>query len=107
MLSEVVAVKKIDMETSEEDIDEIQKEIAILAGCNDPNITKYYGCFVKGHKLWIIMEYLGGGSALDLLKPGPFDEASVAIICRELLMGLGYLHTNGKVSMKLRETLEL
>lgn len=85
------------METSEEDIDEIQKEIAILAGCNDPNITKYYGCFVKGHKLWIIMEYLGGGSALDLLRPGPFDEASVAIISQELLLGLLYLHNNGKI----------
>ena len=43
------------METSEDDIDEIQKEIAILAGCNDPHITKYYGCFVKGYKLWISM----------------------------------------------------
>jgi len=41
------------METSEDDIDEIQKEIAILSGCNDPHITKYHGCFVKGHKLWI------------------------------------------------------
>lgn len=85
------------METSDDDIEEIQKEIAILAGCNDPHITRYYGCFVKGHKLWIIMEYLGGGSALDLLKPGPFDEASIAVICRELLLGLDYLHENGKI----------
>lgn len=85
------------METSEDDIEEIQKEIAILAGCNDPHITRYYGCFVKGHKLWIIMEYLGGGSALDLLKPGPFTEAEIAIICRELLLGLEYLHENGKI----------
>lgn len=85
------------METSEEDIEEIQKEIAILAGCHDSHITRYYGCFVKGHKLWIIMEYLGGGSALDLLKPGPFDEHSIAIICRELLLGLEYLHENGKI----------
>lgn len=43
------------METSEDDIDEIQREIAILSGCNDPHITKYHGCFVKGHKLWISM----------------------------------------------------
>lgn len=95
--SEVVAVKKIDMENSDDDIDEIQKEIAILAACKDPRITKYYGCFVKGYKLWIIMEYLGGGSCLDLLKPGPFDEASIAIICQELLEALRYLHENGKI----------
>lgn len=92
------------METSEDDIDEIQKEISILAGCNSPNITKYYGCFVKGTKLWIIMEYLGGGSALDLLRPGPFDETSIAIICHELLLGLQYLHRNGKVRQKQLST---
>lgn len=45
------------------------------------------------------MEYLGGGSGLDLLKSGPFDEASIAIICRELLKGLLYLHENGKVNI--------
>lgn len=85
------------METSDDDINEIQKEITILADCHDAHITRYYGCFVKGHKLWIIMEFLGGGSTLDLLKPGPFDEASIAIICRELLLGLEYLHENSKI----------
>lgn len=97
LMNRVVAVKKIDLENSEDDIDEIQKEIAILSGCKDNRITKYYGCFVKGYKLWIIMEYLGGGSGLDLLKPGPFDETSIAIVCKELLMALKYLHDNGKI----------
>lgn len=93
----IVAIKKIDMESSEEDIEEIQQEIAILSNCKDTRITRYYGCFVRGYNLWIIMEYLGGGSALDLLKPGPFDEDSIAIICRELLKGLDYLHRHGKI----------
>lgn len=93
----IVAIKKIDMESSEEDIEEIQQEIAILSNCKDTRITRYYGCFVRGYNLWIIMEYLGGGSALDLLKPGPFDEGSIAIICRELLKGLDYLHRHGKI----------
>lgn len=97
VLSTVVAVKKIDLESSDDDIEEIQKEIAILAGCKSPKITKYYGCFVKGYKLWIIMEYLGGGSGLDLLRPGSFDEQSIAIICHELLKALDYLHENGKI----------
>jgi serine/threonine-protein kinase 24/25/MST4 len=43
------------------------------------------------------MEYLGGGSCQDLLKPGSFNEGHVAIICRELLLGLDYLHREGKI----------
>lgn len=43
------------------------------------------------------MEYLGGGSCQDLLKPGLFNEAQIAVICRELLLGLSYLHASGKL----------
>lgn len=95
---DVVAIKKIDMENSDDEIHEIQKEIAILAACHDSRITKYYGCFVKGYKLWIVMEYLGGGSCLDLLKDvGAFSESSIAVVCHELLQALDYLHQNGKI----------
>ena len=31
------------------------------------------------------------------LKPGVFNEAHVAIVCRELLQGLDYLHAEGKI----------
>ncbi|ODQ65558.1 kinase-like protein [Nadsonia fulvescens var. elongata DSM 6958] len=102
--SDVVAIKQIDLESSEDDIEEIQKEIAILSDCKDPRITKYYGCFVKGYKLWIIMEFLGGGSGLDLLRigNGTLDESSIAIICREILLGLIYLHSHGKIHRDIK-----
>ncbi|ODM21240.1 hypothetical protein SI65_04293 [Aspergillus cristatus] len=94
---EIVAIKQIDLESSEDDIHEIQQEISVLSTCASPYVTQYKASFLRGHKLWIVMEYLGGGSCLDLLKPGVFNEEHVAIICQQLLEGLEYLHSEGKI----------
>ncbi|OJJ49037.1 hypothetical protein ASPZODRAFT_60627 [Penicilliopsis zonata CBS 506.65] len=99
---EIVAIKHIDLESSEDDIQEIQQEISVLATCASPYVTQYKASFLRGHKLWIVMEYLGGGSCLDLLKPGVFNEAHVAIICQQLLQGLDYLHSEGKIHRDIK-----
>ncbi|KGB79862.2 STE/STE20/YSK protein kinase [Cryptococcus deuterogattii R265] len=99
---EIVAIKMIDLESSDDDISEIQAEIAHLSSCWSDHVTKYYGSFVRGARLWIVMEYLAGGSCLDLLKPGVFTEAQIAIVCRELLLGLEYLHMEGKIHRDIK-----
>ncbi|KJZ74177.1 hypothetical protein HIM_06408 [Hirsutella minnesotensis 3608] len=99
---ETVAIKHIDLESSEDDIEEIQAEIAVLSTCASPFVTQYRGSFLRGHKLWIVMEYMGGGSCLDLLKPANFSETHIAIICRELLLGIQYLHTEGKIHRDIK-----
>ncbi|EFW99860.1 mst3-like protein [Grosmannia clavigera kw1407] len=99
---ETVALKLIDLESSDDDIQEIQQEISVLSTCASPYVTQYRASFLHGHKLWIVMEFLGGGSCLDLLKPGNFSEGHVAIVCRELLRGLDYLHNEGKIHRDIK-----
>lgn len=96
------SVVKTDLEDTDDDISEIQQEIASLAQCDSEYVTRYYGSFVVAYKLWIIMEYLAGGSCLDLLKAGVFSEAHIAVICRELLLGLDYLHSEGTIHRDIK-----
>ncbi|KAG6897399.1 hypothetical protein C0992_001905 [Termitomyces sp. T32_za158] len=94
----VVALKIINLDdkSGSDDVVDIQREVALLSQLRDaPNITKYYGCYMDGPRVWIVMEYAQGGSVLSLMKAsrnGCLEEKYVAVIVREVLVGLSHLH---------------
>ncbi|KAM3533558.1 hypothetical protein MY4038_003121 [Beauveria bassiana] len=99
---EAVAIKVIDIENAEDEVEDIIQEIAILSELQSPYVTKYYGSYSKGAELWIVMEFCAGGSCADLMKPGLISEDYIAIITRELLMGLEYLHADKKLHRDIK-----
>uniref|UniRef100_A0AAQ4RQN1 non-specific serine/threonine protein kinase n=1 Tax=Gasterosteus aculeatus aculeatus TaxID=481459 RepID=A0AAQ4RQN1_GASAC len=88
------------------DIDEeIEAEYNILKALSDhANVVKFFGMYYKkdvkcGDQLWLVLELCNGGSVTDLakgmLKRGDrMDEAVVAYILHEALMGLQHLHVH-------------
>lgn len=94
---QAVAIKIIDIESAEDEVEDIIQEIAILSELQSPYVTKYHGSYAKGAELWIVMEFCSGGSCADLMKPGLIGEDYIAIILKELLFGLDYLHSDKKL----------
>ncbi|KAJ2956695.1 hypothetical protein NQ176_g11305 [Zarea fungicola] len=99
---EAVAIKVIDIENAEDEVEDIIQEIAILSELQSPYVTKYYGSYSKGAELWIVMEFCAGGSCADLMKPGLISEDYISIIIRELLLGLEYLHADKKLHRDIK-----
>ncbi|CAG8549551.1 2749_t:CDS:2 [Acaulospora morrowiae] len=91
--NQVVAIKVLNLDTEEDDVGDIIKEISLLSQLSDSqNITRYYGSFLHGTKLWVIMEYAAGGSIRTLMKAGKIEEKYISMITREVLQALSYLH---------------
>uniref|UniRef100_A0AAY5EGZ3 non-specific serine/threonine protein kinase n=1 Tax=Electrophorus electricus TaxID=8005 RepID=A0AAY5EGZ3_ELEEL len=99
---ELAAVKIIKLEPGD-DFSIIQQEIFMVKECTHHNIVAYYGSYLCREKLWICMEYCGGGSLQDIYHvTGPLSEQQIAYVCRETLQGLGYLHSKGKMHRDIK-----
>ncbi|KAB5550110.1 hypothetical protein PHYPO_G00049960 [Pangasianodon hypophthalmus] len=99
---ELAAIKIIKMEP-EDDFSVIQQEIVMVKSCKHSNIVAYYGSYIRSNKLWICMEYCGGGSLQDIYHvTGPLSEPQIAYVCREMLQGLDYLHGQKKIHRDIK-----
>ncbi|XP_077401055.1 mitogen-activated protein kinase kinase kinase kinase 2 isoform X2 [Vanacampus margaritifer] len=100
--SELAAIKIVKLDPCD-DITSIQQEITMMKECKHKNIVAYFGSYHRNTKLWICMEYCGGGSLQDIYHvTGPLKEKQIAYVCRETLQGLYHLHETGKMHRDIK-----
>ncbi|XP_029310711.1 mitogen-activated protein kinase kinase kinase kinase 2 isoform X2 [Cottoperca gobio] len=100
--SELAAIKIVKLDPGD-DITAIQQEITMMKECKHKNIVAYFGSYHRNTKLWICMEYCGGGSLQDIYHvTGPLKEKQIAYVCRETLQGLYHLHETGKMHRDIK-----
>lgn len=91
---EVVAIKAVNLDQSDDDIPILLEEIKLLRELRSPYITRWYDTCIEDVTMLIKMEYCGAGSCTDLLHVHrKLPETAVAYITKQTLMGLAYLHS--------------
>jgi serine/threonine protein kinase len=63
-----VAIKVVDLDVYKLPIDKIINEVSILSSLRVDQCTKYYGSYLRGTFLWIVLEFCGGGACSEIIK---------------------------------------
>jgi len=90
------AVKRVGIDN---DLDDLLLEIMFMKSCISDNIVRYFGSYVCGQELWIVMEFCSGGSVSDLMRVTlqTLTEPQIVSVVRDMLKGLQFLHSKKKI----------
>eukprot|EP01100_Stratorugosa_tubuloviscum_P000833 TRINITY_DN1188_c0_g1_i2.p1 TRINITY_DN1188_c0_g1~~TRINITY_DN1188_c0_g1_i2.p1 ORF type:complete len:429 (-),score=175.32 TRINITY_DN1188_c0_g1_i2:268-1554(-) len=69
-------------------------EIKVLNSCKHTNIVHFYRAHLVENEVWIVMEWMQGGTLHTALASHSFTETEISTISREVLKGIAILHKN-------------
>jgi serine/threonine protein kinase len=96
-----VAVKTTSI-SDKTNITAVQNEIEMMRLSLHENIVRYIDSFFTPDALWIVMEYLPGGSLTDILTVSCLNESLIAAVTRDTLKALAYLHANNRIHRDIK-----
>lgn len=85
------------------DLANLKVEIAIQKISQHPSIVSYVETFLYNEQLWIILEFVHGGTLTEVIGPTiNFPEPAIAFACKQIIMGLAYLHRQHRLHRDIK-----
>ena len=105
MLERQVAIKQLRLEKIQDDrsVKRFIQEARIAAALEHPNVVTIYGLRIADKRLYMILEYLPGGSLQELIEQrGKFPPGQVVKLISGICEGLARLHAQGIVHRDIK-----
>ena len=98
-----VAIKQMDLD-KQRNKDLIINEILVMRTSYHANIVNYIQSFLYKNEIWIVMEFMEGGSLMDVVTENLMTEGQIAAVSREIALGLEHLHKHGVIHRDIKSS---